>query len=299
MPTQTRAGFTLIELSIVLVIIGLIVGGVLVGRDLIRAAGIRSQVGQIEKYNAAVNTFRTKYNAVPGDMLNTLTANYGLLQLGSGTPTQGTGDGNGVIEDGSAYLGLCNGGPNTNKFGGEIIAFWRHLSDANLVDGQFGTTGNSLIEAIHCVITNDDINVYQSIPAAKTGRGLSVTVISGRGTNYYALLPIAKILRSSVYVMGTQGMSPIEAYDIDAKIDDGQPETGISLAQGLAAPVAPAAGSPASLIGGTAPTAATTSTLNTCVISSDGSGALATDTYNLIPSTGGNDPSCGLAIRFQ
>jgi prepilin-type N-terminal cleavage/methylation domain-containing protein len=43
------AGFTLIEISIVLVIIGLIVGGVLVGHDLIRAAGVRATISQVEK----------------------------------------------------------------------------------------------------------------------------------------------------------------------------------------------------------------------------------------------------------
>ena len=63
-----RGGFTLIELSIVLVIIGLLAGGVLVGRDLIAAAALRSQITQIEKYNAAANTFRAKYGFLPGDL---------------------------------------------------------------------------------------------------------------------------------------------------------------------------------------------------------------------------------------
>jgi prepilin-type N-terminal cleavage/methylation domain-containing protein len=58
-----RAGFTLIELAIVLVIIGLIVGGILVGQDLINAAAVRAQVSQIEKYQTAVHTFQTKYNS--------------------------------------------------------------------------------------------------------------------------------------------------------------------------------------------------------------------------------------------
>ena len=56
-----KSGFTLIELSILLVIVGLIVGGVLVGRDLIPAAGIRAQISQIEKYQSAVNAFRREY----------------------------------------------------------------------------------------------------------------------------------------------------------------------------------------------------------------------------------------------
>jgi prepilin-type N-terminal cleavage/methylation domain-containing protein len=62
------AAFTLIELSIVLVIIGLVVGGVLVGQDLIRAAYLRAQIAQIDQYNQAVNTFYAKYQALPGDM---------------------------------------------------------------------------------------------------------------------------------------------------------------------------------------------------------------------------------------
>lgn len=50
------AGFTLVELSIVLVIIGLVVDGVLVGQDLFCAAAVRATISQIEKYNTAANT---------------------------------------------------------------------------------------------------------------------------------------------------------------------------------------------------------------------------------------------------
>ncbi len=46
-----------------LVIIGLIIGGVLVGQDLIRAAEVRAQISQIEKYNTGVETFYGKYGA--------------------------------------------------------------------------------------------------------------------------------------------------------------------------------------------------------------------------------------------
>ena len=86
-------GFTLIELSIVLVVIGLIIGGILVGQDLIQAAETRSQITQIEKYNAAVNTFRLKYNCLPGDCLN-VTA-FGFPPRGQ---YAGEGDGDGILE---------------------------------------------------------------------------------------------------------------------------------------------------------------------------------------------------------
>ena len=72
-----------------LVIIGLIVGGVLVGQDLIRAAEVRATISQIEKYNTAVNTFRGKYDALPGDISNA--AQYGFVARAG---TQGRGDGN-------------------------------------------------------------------------------------------------------------------------------------------------------------------------------------------------------------
>src|SRR5688572_21710023 len=69
---KTR-GFTLIELSIVLVIIGLLVGGVLVGRDLIKAAEIQKVISQAEQYKTVFYTFKNKYNCIPGDCRNATT----------------------------------------------------------------------------------------------------------------------------------------------------------------------------------------------------------------------------------
>src|ERR1035438_8206439 len=89
------AAFTLIEMSIVLVIIGLVVGGILVGQNLIAAAGVRATISQIEKYNTAVNTFRTKYDALPGDMNASVAKQFGFVARGT---QPGEGDGNGIIE---------------------------------------------------------------------------------------------------------------------------------------------------------------------------------------------------------
>ena len=96
MNKKSQQGFTLIELSIVLVIIGLIVGGILVGRDLIRAAGVRSTIAQIESYQTAANTFRGKYGYLPGDIKDPDATNFGFKIRG--TVSKGMGDGNGVIE---------------------------------------------------------------------------------------------------------------------------------------------------------------------------------------------------------
>lgn len=91
-------------MSIVLVIIGLIVGGVLVGQDLIRAAGVRATISQIEKYNTAVNTFRGKYGALPGDLNASVATQFGFAARG---PFAGEGDGNGVIEGIRRNLSTC------------------------------------------------------------------------------------------------------------------------------------------------------------------------------------------------
>ena len=88
--------FTLIELSVVLVIIGLIVGGVLVGQDLIHAATIRATITQKERFSTAANTFRTKFGDVPGSLVNPTALGLPALGCPSGTcnrTSSGTGTG--------------------------------------------------------------------------------------------------------------------------------------------------------------------------------------------------------------
>ncbi|PIR39391.1 MAG: hypothetical protein COV35_02425 [Alphaproteobacteria bacterium CG11_big_fil_rev_8_21_14_0_20_39_49] len=64
---KSEKGFTLIELSIVIVIIGLIVAGVIGGQALVEQAKIRSQISEFQKYSVAYNTFKIEYNAILGD----------------------------------------------------------------------------------------------------------------------------------------------------------------------------------------------------------------------------------------
>src|ERR1700722_5890685 len=114
---RSSSGFTLIELSIVLVIIGLIVGGILVGQDLIKAAEVRAQLSQIEKYNSAVNTFRAKFNAIPGDMAIATAKQFGFV-LGTycDRSVLGYRDGNGLIDGADSPWQLAQAMGETGLF---------------------------------------------------------------------------------------------------------------------------------------------------------------------------------------
>ena len=158
--TSCRHGFTLIEISIVLVIIGLLVGGILVGRDLIASAIVRAQITQVGKYTTALYAFKNKYNCLPGDCATA--ANFGFLARGSG---YGQGDGDGIISGyGTGYAQV-----------GETGVFWRDLSDARLIEGGFSSAIMS--NDIPADVTGTALDAY--FPQAKMGNGNYVYVHSG------------------------------------------------------------------------------------------------------------------------
>lgn len=70
---KKQQGFTLIEIAIVLVIIGLLIGGVLKGQELIRTAQVRSLITNMDGLKTAVFGFQDRFRAQPGDMSNATT----------------------------------------------------------------------------------------------------------------------------------------------------------------------------------------------------------------------------------
>ena len=215
-------GFTLIEISIVLVIIGLIVGGVLVGQDLIRAAEVRAQISQIEKYNTAVNTFRGKYNALPGDIADPAASSFGFLARG---PQPGEGDGNGII------VGNANGASSiggTMQGMGETRLFWEDLSIAGLIPETFASgransnpgpvSGSSLTQWF--LPAKIGLSNYVYVWSADPGTPWTMA-------NYFGLAAVTGLGTTiSYYVDITPNIPVSQAFAIDSKIDDGQPYSG-------------------------------------------------------------------------
>jgi prepilin-type N-terminal cleavage/methylation domain-containing protein len=239
---NTEKGFTLIEMAIVLVIIGLIVGGVLTGRDLIQAAAVRATISQIEKYNTAVNTFYGKYQALPGDMNATVAQAYGFTPrtytyTSYGFQGKCQGDSNGIIEG----VGCQGNGP-----GWETSVFWNDLTAANglnlnLVEGSFTL---SLLPFQWSIFTNmapiPPTMMSLFFPTAKIGRGNYIYVTDGSwiaayngasppltdGYNYFNLSGVTPIDSMLNPIYPYMGLTVREAFSIDSKIDDALPQSG-------------------------------------------------------------------------
>ena len=256
-----KLGFTLIELSIVLVIIGLLVGGILVGRDLIKAAEVRGTVSQMEKYTTAVNTFRSKYNGIPGDILNA--SNFGF----DASRGASMGDGDGVIESVQGSAG---------SFAGETSCFWDDLTAAALI-------GDGLNSSTACG-TSTATNLAISLPQTKLGRGNYIIVGNTGGINYWAITGITALGATAGWIAPGDLLTNEEAFQIDSKIDDGGPTAGsvmTTIDEGVAA-----AGSGQALF----------NTLDGAAASAAGVCVGPTGIYDFTTS-GGKDQSCQLRIR--
>ncbi len=202
--SNLKSGFTLVELAIVLVIIGLIIGGVLVGQDMIKSAEVRSTISQWEKYNTALNTFRDKFGGYPGDLRNA--DNFGF------DPRTSASIGNGLIEG-------CTTTPLL--LGCETAVFFDDLATAEIIADNIPGLLAAYTANVAAVAGNGDLIT----PEADIGGGARWSVYAAGGRNQFHLGGIDT--GTTAGGTTTDTVEPIEAFNIDNKIDDSVGNTGI------------------------------------------------------------------------
>lgn len=222
---RASAAFTLLELSLGILLIGLLIGSVLVGIDLIHAAKLQRVLAQMDAYNKAVEVFRDKYHEFPGDMPDATTF-WGAESACPATPytaaahvTTCNGDGNGHI--GEVY---SDGGATSY----ELYRLWQHLANAGFAEGAYNGMSGPLS-------TNHSIP-YTNVPPGpleNTAFNLFYLFRPAGDTSYWANIYNHVFFFGAATADGLPwggALTPREALILDGKVDDGRPAYGTVMA---------------------------------------------------------------------
>ena len=204
MKKQSQSGFTLVELAVVMIIIGLLIGGVLKGQELINNAQIAATVAQVKGVDAATTTFRDMYNGYPGDIL---------------TPATRLSNCTGLCDNPGDANNRLDRLPNAYGAADEASAFFPQLGSADLVTGINQANGATWGGAY---------------PTAKIAGGLHPSYSQGVAANFVnnGVNPLGGFYLT---LTGNPGaapdaasgvVSPNQAQRIDTKVDDGVGNTG-------------------------------------------------------------------------
>lgn len=217
-----KEGFTLIEISIVILIIGLMVGGIMVGRHLVRSAELNNLIQDMNEYTTAINLFKQTYREIPGDMRKATvfwssaggTGKDGVCYLAQTQDSLATCDGNG---DGNVHTTM-----GINYM--ERFMVWKHLSNAKLINGKYMGKTNGTVSSYNVVIG-------QNVPSVKSDPDIYFdifTALAQNGNHFDKSNFVATSLQLYGPLSRNYGaISPSDAYVVDNKLDDGSPVYGI------------------------------------------------------------------------
>ncbi len=201
--TRRQHGFTLVEIAIVLVIIGLLLGGILKGQELINSARVRNIADTNSGVQAAYYGFVDRYRAVPGDMIKTAAA------TAIGTTINSGGNGNGRLDSFSG-----SGGDEWQ----EAAALWEHLWKAGFIQGSYNGVDSSN------AVPTDEATYREAGSPVNPFNGSMILFRTADYQTEPAPAPAASTRLN--LVMGRQ--IPVNiARELDTKLDDARPLTGV------------------------------------------------------------------------
>lgn len=212
---QGEKGFTLVELAIVMIIIGLLIGGILKGQELIANARITSQVAQVKGIDAAMTTFRDQYNSLPGDIANPQArlpnCAAALCNVGGNGDSQVASDAAAPVDPSIAVLA-----------GAEAQNVFIHLAAAGVLGGV----------APNLTAFNNAALPPASIGTGMLGFGFSNGTMANAVTGHSAAAGHYLVLRQNAAAAAVPLIQPKTVANIDRKLDDNSPLTGSVIAVG-------------------------------------------------------------------
>ena len=219
---HSTTGFTLIEMAIAIVVVGLIAGAILAGQNLVRNTQINSVLTDLKRYEEAMNIFVQKYNAFPGDMkyaTDIWGAAASCVDASPTATTKATCDGNGNSQIDWYY--------KESRFA------WHHMMNAGiLTDLKLTAPGNGVQRLSSFAVQIPGFNV----PEGKLkGVGYSIWWANGSESNLAATLLNVHVVQSGMQATNsTNGpyLTAAEAYAVDKKVDDGFPAAGSFISNG-------------------------------------------------------------------
>ena len=207
-----KSAFTLIELTIVIVIISFIISVIMISSTMINNSQIQSVIKEIATIKSAVENFKQQYDNLPGDYPYATTMGWNNSSCSSNNSCNGNGDG--IISP--TTTGQAN--RNYSLTLNEDMLAWLHLSKAKLLPGNFNGA----------LITSGSPATGINIPAGKlpsAGYNLQYSNLDSI-YSYYNSLNGNSIRLINNYQMNYSVISPYDAYSIDKKIDDGVASSG-------------------------------------------------------------------------
>jgi prepilin-type N-terminal cleavage/methylation domain-containing protein len=210
---SAEQGFTLVELSIVLIIIGFLIAGIAAGSSMIKSAELNSVITDFQRYQASYNNFIGRYAQAPGDFNN-------------GSSIWGTTC--------AATAGNCNGNANGKIDQAiEVQSAWKQLALSGMISSSIAVVPNTAAAATPGTNT----------PLSKVLGAAYSLVNGGTGVNGFAGTLWGATSNSNVILIGRPGtgngtgvndqllvssvFNAENAYSLDTKVDDGLPNTGI------------------------------------------------------------------------